>query len=66
MQLFLEDGSYILMNEGIDCSIPLTASEKNPTAWYVAAPSIEVVRENGWVGSVNEGGSVNFRNIHFN
>lgn len=66
MQLFLEDGSYILMNEGIDCSIPLTASEENPTAWYVAAPSIEIVRENGWVGSVNEGGSVNFRNIHFN
>ena len=54
------------MNEGIDCSIPLTASEENPTAWYVAAPSIEIVRENGWVGSVNEGGSVNFRNIHFN
>lgn len=66
MQLFLEDGSYLLINEGIDCSIPLTASEENPTAWYVAAPSIDVVRENGWVGSVKEGGSVNFRNIHFN
>lgn len=66
MQVFLEDGSYILVNEGIDCSIPLVASENNVRAWYVDAPQIEVVRSNGWVGSVAEGGSVNFRNISFN
>lgn len=66
MQLFLEDGSYILTNEGIDCSIPLEASESNPRAWYVDPPVIEPVRASGWTGSVAEGGSVNFRNVFFN
>ena len=66
MQLFLKDGRYIILNEGIDCSIPLSASEQNPRAWYVDQPVIEPVRGNGWVGAVAEGGSVNFRNVFFN
>jgi len=66
MQLFLSNGNYILTNEGVDCSLPLSNSSKNPTAWYVDAPVIEPVRGNGWVGAVAEGGSVNFRNIAFN
>jgi arylformamidase len=66
MQLFLDDGSYIIVNEGIDCSLPLKAANDNPTAWYVNAPIIEPVRANGWVGAVKEGGSVNFRDISFN
>lgn len=66
MQLFLGNGTYVLTNEGIDCSIPLEGSEQNVRAWYVSPPVIEPVRENGWVGSVAEGGSVNFRNIQFN
>ena len=66
MQLFLGDGSYVLTNEGIDCSIPLEGNEQNVRAWYVSPPLIEPVRENGWVGAVAEGGSVNFRSIHFN
>ncbi len=66
MQLFLEDGRYILTNEGIDCSIPLSSSKQNPRAWYVDAPLFEPVRANGWIGSVAEGGNVNFRNIFFN
>lgn len=66
MQLFLEDGSYVLTNEGIDCSIPLEASPANPRAWYVDPPVIEPVRTAEWTGSVAEGGSVNFRNVFFN
>lgn len=66
MQLFLDNGKYIIVEEGVDCSIPLRASNSNPTAWYVDAPTIEPVRANGWVGAVSEGGSVNFRNISFN
>lgn len=65
MQLFLEDGSYIITNERIDCSIPLEGTDTNPRAWYVEAPVIEPVRTSGWTGSVAEGGSVNFRNICF-
>ena len=66
MQLFLEDGSYILTNEGMDCSLPLEGNEQNVRAWYVSPPVIEPVRENGWVGAVAEGGSVNFRSVQFN
>ena len=66
MQLFLPNGNYILLNEGVDCSLPLSNSNSNPKAWYVESPTIEPVRGNGWVGAVAEGGSVNFRNIAFN
>ncbi|MEM6685223.1 MAG: cyclase family protein [Bacteroidota bacterium] len=50
----------------LDISIPLRASEDNVNAWYVAAPKIEPVRFDNWVGSVAEGGDVNFNNIYFN
>lgn len=66
MQLFQEDGSYILMNEGLDISLSLRPTPDNPTAWYVSEPRFEPVRANGWVGAVAEGGSVNFRDIFFN
>lgn len=35
-------------------------------AWYVAEPQFRPVRMEGFVGSVAEGGSVNFRDIAFN
>lgn len=50
----------------LDLSIPLRSTEDNPTAWYVSSPEIEAVRTDQFVGSVKEGGSVNFRNIFFN
>ncbi len=66
MQLFLGQNTYILTNEGIDCSLPIQGNNQNVCAWYVNPPKIESVSENGWVGSVQDGGSVNFRNILFN
>lgn len=66
MQLFQEDGSYILMNEGLDISLSLRPTSDNPTAWYVSEPRFEPVRANSWIGAVAEGGSVNFRDIFFN
>lgn len=50
----------------IDISIPLVAGEGRTSAWYVPPIVIEPVRANGFVGSVAEGGSVNFRDIAFN
>jgi arylformamidase len=50
----------------IDLSIPLIAGEGRLSAWYVPPISIEPVRGDGFVGSVAEGGSVNFRDIQFN
>ncbi len=48
----------------LDLSVPIDTS--GPLAWYLDHPNIEAVRDENWVGVVAEGGSVNFRNIHFN
>jgi len=37
-----------------------------PRAWYIDAPTFEPVRLGNWVGSVGEGGAVNFFNVGFN
>ncbi|MDG1429686.1 MAG: cyclase family protein [Crocinitomicaceae bacterium] len=66
MKLHLDDTTYIDTNEPLDLSIPLVNSEENPTAWYVEAPKFEIVRTENYIGSVQEGGSVNFRNVFFN
>lgn len=50
----------------IDISMPLMGSPENVTAWYVKPPEFTPVLENGFVGDVNLGGAVNFRNIFFN
>jgi arylformamidase len=52
--------------DGIDISIPFTADPASASAWYVGPVKIEPVRANGFVGSVLEGGSVNFRDVTFN
>ena len=54
------------LGKPIDISIPLRAKPDNVNAWYVPSPTIEPVRMGDWVGDVNQGGSVNFRNIFFN
>src|SRR5690606_15005396 len=50
----------------IDISIPLSASENNPIAWYLDKPKIEPVRFDDWVGAVKNGSSTNFNTIEFN
>lgn len=52
--------------DGIDISIPYRTSENATSAWYVPPIKIEPVRGEGFVGSVEEGGSVNFRDVTFN
>ncbi len=54
------------LSKPLDISIPLVADKTNPTAWYVDAPKFDPVKGEGFVGDVNQGGSVNFRNIFFN
>jgi kynurenine formamidase len=66
MKLYLNKGQYINTSEPIDISIPLSPDSSNPRAWYVDFPSFEPVRTEHYVGSVKEGGSVNFRDIMFN
>ncbi|MDT0556344.1 cyclase family protein [Patiriisocius hiemis] len=54
------------LSNPIDISIALRASEKNPEAWYLSPPTIKPVVLDNWVGSVQEGASVNFNTITFN
>jgi arylformamidase len=54
------------LSKPLDISIPLRAGEKNVSAWYVDPVKIEPVKTEHFVGDVNQGGSVNFRNISFN
>ncbi len=54
------------LNEPIDISIPLRASEDNPVAWYLGAPEIKPVQSGDWTGSVEQGASTNFNNVLFN
>ena len=61
MIFYLSPNQFIDTTQSIDVSLALRASEDNPKAWYVAAPRMEPVRANGFVGSVAEGGAVNFR-----
>lgn len=53
-------------NNPIDISIPLKNSRDNVSAWYVNPPRFEPVVMGDWIGDVNKGGSVNFRDIYFN
>lgn len=50
----------------IDISMPLYAGADCASAWYVGPMKLEPVVMGDWVGDVNRGGSVNFRNITFN
>lgn len=50
----------------LDISIPLRGNESNVRAWNLNAPIIEPHREEGFIGKVSEGASVNFNDISFN
>lgn len=50
----------------IDISIPLISNNDCVSAWYVETMKLEPVVNGSWIGDVNKGGSVNFRNITFN
>jgi kynurenine formamidase len=54
------------LSKPLDISMPLRDTKENVTAWYVNPPEFTPVMENGFIGDVNLGGAVNFRNIFFN
>lgn len=66
MRLHLNPQQFIETDQPLDISMPLRADEKNVRAWYVDPPRFEPVRANGFIGSVEEGGAVNFRDVYFN
>jgi arylformamidase len=50
----------------IDISMALHTGDNCASAWYVSPMKLEPVVMGEWIGDVNKGGSVNFRNILFN
>jgi arylformamidase len=66
MKINIENIGGFDTSKPIDISLQLVNNELNPRAWYVGQPSFDPVMENGFIGSVALGGSVNFRNIYFN
>jgi kynurenine formamidase len=66
MKLYFSDSSYFDTTKGIDLSIPLSADSDSVRAWYCEPVKIEPVVNGNFIGDVNQGGSVNFRNIFLN
>lgn len=64
MKFYLDRDWFIDTTAFIDLSIGVSAH--GVRAWYLNRPRIIPVMENGFVGSVAEGGAVNFRDIYFN
>lgn len=67
MKLTLEkDGQHYSFQteKGMDLSISMNPN--GPRAWYVEPMRIEPVRTEQFLGSVAEGGAVNFRDVYFN
>ena len=66
MKLFVGKDQYFDTESPIDISIAVKEATPHLKAWYLDDPKIQPVMENGFIGSVSEGGVVNFRNINFN
>jgi kynurenine formamidase len=64
MKFYLDRDWFIDTAEFIDLSIGVTPH--GVRAWYLNSPRITPVMEHGFVGSVAQGGAVNFRDIYFN
>ena len=56
----------IYIDKPLDISIPLRATKSNVNAWYIDEPSIEPVKMDDFIVSVEQGAPVNFNNIQFN
>ncbi|GAB5539752.1 MAG: cyclase family protein [Salibacteraceae bacterium] len=54
------------LNNGIDISIPFRKESSATSAWYVDPIEIKPVQGDGFIGSVAQGGSVNFNNLTIN
>ena len=54
------------LSQPLDISIPMRATDKNVSAWYIEPPTIKAVELEEDVISVKEGAAVNFNTIQFN
>ena len=54
------------LTEGIDLSIPVKTGDDTINAYYAQPVTMEPYKSGDWIGSVKQGGPVNYRNIFFN
>ena len=66
MLFYLNKQEYIDTSCPIDISIEMSTQVPGLLAWGQSSPEIEPVRDEQFIGSVREGGVVNFNNIRFN
>jgi kynurenine formamidase len=66
MQIKINEHETIETSEPLDISMQLQGNKRNVRAWYVDSPAITAVVNDQFIGDVNQGGSVNFRNVFFN
>jgi kynurenine formamidase len=67
MKLTLEkDGRRYSFQTGKGMDLSISMNPNGPRAWYVEPMRIEPVRTEQFLGSVAEGGAVNFRDVYFN
>ena len=57
---------WSVQTEPVDLSVPVNPQSGLPRAWYQGPAKATPVQSDGWIGSVADGGSVNFRNVQFN
>lgn len=60
---FGEKTAHFNTNEGISIGITLVPNAINTTCYYASQPKAEVIRSGDWVGSVAEGGTVNYQTV---
>ena len=66
MLFYLNSEEYIDTSRPIDISIEMSGKTPGLVAWGQQNPIIEPVRDDNFIGSIMEGGVVNFNNIKFN
>lgn len=66
MKLFLNPSEYINTQEPIDLSLTLSGKGDNVVAWYREQPQILPFTDGTFIGAVDSGASVNFRDVLFN
>lgn len=66
MILRLNDHEFVRTDQPIDISIPIHNGKNPVLAWYCDPIRLEPVMTDRFIGDVNQGGAVNFRNLFMN
>jgi len=63
---YSEDQYEVDLSQPMDISIPLVPGSDSPNCFWAPIFEVSPVRSGDWVGDVNQGGGVNFKNVKIN